>query len=140
MRSDPNITAHHLNFLTLAGADYTATTVVLTFMSGDGPGTTLDASIPIVDDSLVEGPIQETISVELLVGGSSETGTVRITDNDGKFTHCEPHRLQLMCTSKQVSLSVLYVINILPNVLVGHRIICMRLPCTLQARSSTRSE
>ena len=103
MRSDPNITTHHHNFLSLVGADYTATTVVLTFMPGDGPGTTLDASIPIVDDSLVEGPIQETISVECLFGGSSQdTGTVRITDNDGKFTHM----LQLMCTAKRVSLSV----------------------------------
>ena len=96
MRSDPNITAHHLNFLSLAGADYTATTVVLTFMPGDGPGTTLDASIPIVDDSLVEGPIPETISVELMAVGSSETGTVRITDNDGKFTNYEPRVLQVM--------------------------------------------
>ena len=107
MMSDPNITACHHNFLSLAGADYTATTVVLTFMPGDGLGTTLDASIPIVDDNLVEGPIQETISVELIAVGSSETGIVRITDNDGKFTHCEPHMLQLMCTAKQVSLSVL---------------------------------
>ena len=96
MRSDPNITAHHLNFLSLAGADYTATTVVLTFMPGDGPGTTLDASIPIVDDGLVEGPIPETISVDLMAVGSSETGTVRITDNDGRFTHYEPRVLQLM--------------------------------------------
>ena len=120
MMSDPNITTHHHNFLSLAGADYTATTVVLTFMPGDGPGTTLDASIPILEDNLVEGPIQETISVELIAVGSSETGTVRITDNDGKFTHCEPHMLQLMCTSKQVSLSVLYIINNIPNVLVGH--------------------
>ena len=96
MRSDPNITAHHLIFLSLAGADYTATTVVLTFLSGDGPGTTLDASIPIVDDSLVEGPIQETISVELMAVGSSQTGTARITDNDGKFTHYELHMLHLM--------------------------------------------
>ena len=69
-------------------------------MPGDGPETTLDASIPIVDDSLVEGPIQETVIVELMAVGSSETGTVRITDNDGKFTHCEPHMLQLMCTAK----------------------------------------
>ena len=65
-------------------------------MPGDGPGTTLDASIPIVDDSLVEGPIPETISVELIAVGSSQTGTARITDNDGKFTHYELHMLQLM--------------------------------------------
>ena len=104
--SNPNITTHHHNFLSLAGADYTATTVVLTFMPGDGPGTTLDASIPILEDTLVEGPIPETISVELIAVGSSETGTVRITDNDGKFTHCEPHMLPLMCTAKRVSLSV----------------------------------
>ena len=99
MMSDPNITTHHHNFLSLAGADYTATTVVLTFMPGDGPGTTLDASIPILEDTLVEGPTQETISVQLIAVGSSENGTVRITDNDGKFTHCEPYMLQLMCTA-----------------------------------------
>ena len=85
-RSDHNITTHHHNFLPLVGDDYTATTVVLTFMPGDGPGTTLDASIPIVDDSLVEGETPETIHVELIVGGNSEdNGAVRIFDNDGKL-------------------------------------------------------
>ena len=62
-------------------------------MPGDGPGTTLDASITIVDDSLVEGPIPETIHVELLVAGSSQdNGTVRIIDNDGKYL--------MLCTNR----------------------------------------
>ena len=81
MKSDPNITIlHH----TLAGDDYNATTAVLTFMSGDGPGATLNVSIPILDDSLVEGPAPESFIVELLADGSSDNGTVRIFDNDGK--------------------------------------------------------
>ena len=85
MRSDPNITTRHHNFFPLAGDDYNATTVVLTFLSGDGPGTTLNASIPIEDDNLVEGPTPETINVDLLVGGSSaDNGTIGIFDNDSK--------------------------------------------------------
>ena len=86
MKSDLHITTcicHH----TLVGDDYTATTVVVTFMSGDGPGATLNVSIPIVDDSLVEGPVPESFIVELVVGGSSDNGTVRIFDNDGKSLH-----------------------------------------------------
>ena len=85
MRSDLNATTCHHYFLSLAGADYNATTVVLTFMSGDGPGTSLNVSIAIEDDNLVEGETPETIRVGLLVAGSSQgNGTVGIIDNDGK--------------------------------------------------------
>ena len=90
MKSDLHITTcicHH----TLVGDDYTATTVVVTFMSGDGPGATLNVSIPIVDDSLVEGQVPESFIVELVVGGSSDNGTVRIFDNDGKCHNAALH-------------------------------------------------
>ena len=68
---------------TLEGNDYTPTTVVLTFIAGDGPGTTLNFSIPIVDDSLVEE--RENFNVELSSGEFSDTATFQITDNDGEF-------------------------------------------------------
>ena len=77
-----NTSLHVISISYLEGADYIATTLVLTFMSGDEPGTTLDASIPILNDNLVERFTPETINVELLVGGSSqENGTVRIFDH-----------------------------------------------------------
>ena len=84
--SDPNITTHHLNFLPLAGDDYIATTVVLTFMSGDMEGETRNVNIPIVDDILVENT--EVFDVELLVPGTAPpaaTATIAIFDNDGKL-------------------------------------------------------
>ena len=84
--SDPNITTRHLNFLPLAGDDYIATTVVLTFMSGDMEGETRNVNIPIVDDILVENT--EVFDVELLVPGTAPpaaTATIAIFDNDGKL-------------------------------------------------------
>ena len=76
----------HLNFLPLAGDDYIATSVVLTFMSGDLEGETQNVNIPIVDDNLVERP--EVFDVQLLVPGTTppaDTGSIAIFDNDGKF-------------------------------------------------------
>ena len=84
--SDPNITTCHLNSLTLAGADYTATTFVLTFLSGSVEGATQNVNIPINDDNLVERT--EVFDVQLLVPGTTppaETATIAIFDNDGKF-------------------------------------------------------
>ena len=55
----------------------------MTFIAGDGPGTTQNFSIPIVDDSLVEE--RENFNVELSSGEFSDTATFQIIDNDGEF-------------------------------------------------------
>ena len=84
--SDPNITTCHLNSLTLAGVDYTATTFVLTFLSGSVEGATQNANIPINDDNLVENT--EIFDVQLLVPGTTppaETASIAIFDNDSEF-------------------------------------------------------
>ena len=84
--SDPNITTCHLNSLTLAGVDYTATSVVLTFLSGSVEGATQNVNIPINNDNLVETP--EVFDVQLLVPGTTppaETTTIVIFDNDSEF-------------------------------------------------------
>ena len=90
--SDPNITTCHLNSLTLAGVDYTATSVVLTFLSGSVLGATQNVNISINDDNLVERP--EVFEVQLLVPGTTMlvTASIGIFDNDGKFN--EPRKLQ----------------------------------------------
>ena len=77
----------------IAGVDYTTTTAVLTFMSGDLEGATQSVNIAIVDDTLVERT--EVFEVQLLVPGTTPpavTGTIAIFDNDGKFN--EPRKLQ----------------------------------------------
>ena len=73
----------------IAGDDYNATTVVLTFMSGAMERETQTVNIPVVDDNLVERP--EGLNVELVVGGMlADSDTIGIFDNDGKLiTHCE---------------------------------------------------
>ena len=84
--SDSNITTCHHNCLTLAGADYTATTFVLTFLSGSVEGATQNVNIPINNDNLVETP--EVFDVQLLVPGTTppaDTGSIAILDDDGKF-------------------------------------------------------
>ena len=84
--SDPNITTCHLNSLTLAGDDYTTTSVVLTFLSGSVEGDTQNVNIPINDDNLVENT--EVFDVQLLVPGTTppaETATIVIFDNDSEF-------------------------------------------------------
>ena len=79
-----SLTTNGLNFLTTEGDDYTATIAVLTFMSGDMDGETQNATIPIVDDTLVERP--EGVNVELVVGGmSADSGIFGIFDNDCKL-------------------------------------------------------
>ena len=75
-----------LNSLTLEGDDYTATSVVLTFMSGDMDGARQSVNIPIINDNLVERP--EVFDVRLLVPGTTTptlTGTIVIIDDDSKF-------------------------------------------------------
>ena len=78
----------------IAGDDYNATTVVLTFMSGAMERETQTVNIPVVDDNLVERT--EGLNVELVVGGmSADSDSFGIFDNDGKLkndytvTHCE---------------------------------------------------
>ena len=85
--SDSNITTCHHNSFTLAGADYTATTFVLTFLSGSVEGATQNVNIPINNDNLVENT-QEAFDVQLLVPGTTPpagTGSIAIIDDDGKF-------------------------------------------------------
>ena len=84
--SDSNITTCHHNSPTLAGADYTATTFVLTFLSGDMEGASQNVNIPINNDNLVERT--EVFDVQLLVPGTTppaDTGSIAIIDDDGKF-------------------------------------------------------
>ena len=69
--------------------DFMITTSILMFAAGDGPGTSLTFSIPIVDDDLVEG--QEDIDIlATIIGGSgifvgggiTATGDINILDDD----------------------------------------------------------
>ena len=70
-----------------AGSDYTSTSGTLTFAPGD---TTQTITVPILNDTLFEGPIAETFNVNLLTPTNAtiadNLGVGTITDNDGAPT------------------------------------------------------
>ncbi|MCX2576362.1 Calx-beta domain-containing protein, partial [Pedobacter sandarakinus] len=69
-----------------AGADYTAATGTLNFPAGSLAGTSLNFTVPINDDNLVEGAENFTATLNNVTGGivtiGTATATVTITDND----------------------------------------------------------
>ena len=75
----------HVISLTLAGDDYTTTSVVLTFLSGDMEGASQNVSIPIINDTIVENT--EVFDVELVRGARPPlaTGSIAIYDDDSKL-------------------------------------------------------
>ena len=77
----------------LAGPDYTATTVTLTFGSGTTAGTTQTVIVTIIDDDEVEE--DEIINIRIfglsvstehaVISATAGNGTITIINSDGKF-------------------------------------------------------
>ena len=77
-----------------APADYTAVSQSVSFAAGDTANKTV--SIPIINDTLVEGNETLTLTLSSPTGGatlgSPSTAVLTITDNDGGGdAECEPH-------------------------------------------------
>jgi len=73
------------NGTAMAGSDYTATTQTVNFSNGDTANKTV--SIPILDDTVVEGSETVNLALSSPTGGATlgnpSTATLTITDNDG---------------------------------------------------------
>ena len=85
----PNTT----HFLRTAGADYTATTVTLTFGAGTVAGATQTVNVPIIEDGMPESDEFVNIMISGLsvgtahaeIAGGGGTGTITIVNIDSKF-------------------------------------------------------
>ncbi len=87
---------NHNTVSVLAGADYTATTAILTFESGATDGSTRTANVPIIDDGVVEG--NETLNIRIfelsvttdnvIISATAGNGIITIINDDGKFDEC----------------------------------------------------
>ena len=79
--------------LYIADADYTATTVTLTFGSGTTDGLTQTVNVTIIDDGVVE--VEEMINIRIfglsvsaehaVISSTTGNGTITIISNDSKF-------------------------------------------------------
>ena len=71
-----------------AGQDFVLGTTSITFGPGAGDGDTMDVSVTINDDAIVEGLESYTLSVTfssgLAVGVDTATALVNLADNDGE--------------------------------------------------------
>jgi hypothetical protein len=75
------------NISATAGSDYTSASGTLTFDAGD---TSKTFSVPLLDDTFVEGPEMVSLSLGAATGGASlgspSTATLTITENDAGGT------------------------------------------------------
>jgi hypothetical protein len=81
------VTVQHAtaNGTAVAGSDYTSTSGTLTFPTGTANGATQTINVPILNDSVVEGPETFTSTLTNPTGavlGAVPTHTVTITDDD----------------------------------------------------------
>src|SRR4030095_14765919 len=85
------VTVATSNGTAAAGSDYTATTQTVSFANGDTADKTV--TIPILDDTLVEGNETVNLSLSNPTGGatlgSPSTAVLTITDNDAGPTLSE---------------------------------------------------
>ncbi len=72
-----------LQYIALAGSDYTVTSMARTFSAGSSMGD-MCINVPIIDDNIIENPETFTVTVTLMPN-NVEVGqtTVTISDNEG---------------------------------------------------------
>ena len=77
-----------MNFLCTEGADFSLVSTALTFGMGSGDDDTMDIMVTLLDDLLVEGTENYTLSISVSSGpasvGALGTVTVNIADDDGE--------------------------------------------------------
>ena len=78
-----------ISSLTLAPLDYTTTSQTISFTSGQGVGSTVDITIPIIDDNIIEAVEYFFGSLTLIptnldVSVTPNQTKIFITDNNGK--------------------------------------------------------
>jgi len=78
---------------TAGAADFTATPVVVVIPAGTTSGQTIDFSVPVVNDTLLEGNETFTGQISLVTPGVGDTITAGTTDTTtSPSTTTRPHR------------------------------------------------
>ena len=100
-----------ITFATAGGVEYTGGTYTATFQAGS---TTASVSIPITDDSVLEGRESFTGSLSIpqasadlgVSAGSADTATVSIGDNDNVIVQFKPLQYSVMEGDEEVELTL----------------------------------